>query len=84
MILTDIVCTTCGADEGVFLVFRSKSRTTYQCQACADALDDPLVCTTCGADEGVFLVFRSKSPTTYCYIRGLLVHIFKPSGHPSP
>jgi hypothetical protein len=32
----DIVCRTCGAEEGVFLVLRAESETAYECQACAD------------------------------------------------
>lgn len=32
----DIVCRTCGVLQGVFLVLRSESGTTYECQTCAD------------------------------------------------
>jgi hypothetical protein len=31
-----IVCRICGAEEGVFIVLRSRSETTYECEGCAD------------------------------------------------
>lgn len=37
-----IVCRTCGAEEGVFLVLRSEDETTYQCRACDCAEERPL------------------------------------------
>lgn len=34
--LSDIVCRTCGTEEGVFLVERADPETSYQCQACSE------------------------------------------------
>lgn len=35
-LIATIVCRTCGAEEGVFIVLRSEDGTTYECRACDD------------------------------------------------